>query len=100
MSEPKTLVEKVWERHVVVAPEGEPTLIYIDLQLLHEVTLTQAFQGLRLANRKERHPDLCIPTVDYNVPQTNESPIKIVDQIAATQIKTLHKICAEFGIEL
>jgi 3-isopropylmalate/(R)-2-methylmalate dehydratase large subunit len=100
MSEPKTLFEKVWEQHVVVAPEGEPTLIYIDLQLLHEVTSPQAFEGLRLANRKVRCPDRCIATVDHNVPTTLEGRLNIVDQIAATQIETLRKNCAEFGIEL
>ncbi len=100
MSEPKTLFEKVWEQHVVVAPEGEPTLIYIDLQLLHEVTSPQAFEGLRLANRKVRCPDRCIATVDHNVPTTLEGRLNIVDQIAATQIATLRKNCAEFGIEL
>jgi len=100
MSEPKTLFEKVWEQHVVVAPEGEPTLIYIDLQLLHEVTSPQAFEGLRLANRKVRCPDRCIATVDHNIPTTLEGRLNIVDQIAATQIATLRKNCAEFGIEL
>jgi 3-isopropylmalate/(R)-2-methylmalate dehydratase large subunit len=100
MSEPKTLFEKVWEQHVVVAPEGEPTLIYIDLQLLHEVTSPQAFEGLRLANRKVRCPDRCIATVDHNIPTTLEGRLNIVDQIAATQIETLRKNCAEFGIEL
>src|SRR5665213_3017035 len=100
MSEPKTLFEKVWEQHVVVAPEGEPTLIYIDRQLLHEVTSPQAFEGLRLANRKVRCPDRCIATVDHNIPTTLEGRLNIVDQIAATQIETLRKNCAEFGIEL
>src|SRR5664280_1412945 len=100
MSEPKTLFEKVWEQHVVVAPEGEPTLIYIDLQLLHEVTSPQAFEGLRLAGRKVRRTDRCIATVDHNVPTTIEGRLHIVDQIAATQIATLRKNCAEFGIEL
>ena len=100
MSESKTLFEKVWEQHVVVAPEGEPTLIYIDLQLLHEVTSPQAFEGLRLANRKVRCPDRCIATVDHNIPTTLEGRLNIVDQIAATQIATLRKNCAEFGIEL
>jgi 3-isopropylmalate/(R)-2-methylmalate dehydratase large subunit len=100
MSESKTLFEKVWEQHVVVAPEGEPTLIYIDLQLLHEVTSPQAFEGLRLANRKVRCPDRCIATVDHNIPTTLEGRLNIVDQIAATQIETLRKNCAEFGIEL
>src|SRR3974390_2796463 len=96
----KTLFEKVWEQHVVAERKGEPTLLYIDLQLLHEVTSPQAFEGLRLANRKVRRPDRCIATVDHNVPTTIEGRLNIVDQIAATQIATLRKNCAEFGIEL
>ena len=99
-TEPKTLFEKVWEQHVVVEPEGEPTLLYIDLQLLHEVTSPQAFEGLRLAGRKVRRPDRSIATVDHNVPTTIEGRLNIVDQIAATQIATLRKNCADFGIEL
>ena len=96
----KTLFEKVWERHVVVEPEGEPTLLYIDLQLLHEVTSPQAFEGLRLTGRKVRRPDRSIATIDHNVPTTKEGRLKIVDQIAATQIAALRTNCAEFGIEL
>src|ERR1039457_549182 len=99
-SEAKTLFEKVWEQHVVVEPAGEPTVLYIDLQLLHEVTSPQAFEGLRLAGRKVRRPDRCIATVDHNVPTTIAGRLNIVDQIAATQIATLRKNCAEFGIEL
>ena len=99
-SKPKTLFEKVWEQHVVVEPEGEPTLLYIDLQLLHEVTSPQAFEGLRLTGRKVRRPDRCIATVDHNVPTTIAGRLNIVDQIAALQIATLNKNCAEFGIEL
>src|SRR5579871_3083950 len=97
---PKTLFEKVWEQHVVAEPKGEPALIYIDLQLLHEVTSPQAFEGLRLAGRKVRRPDRCIATVDHNVPTTVEGRLHIVDQIAATQIETLRKNCADFGVEL
>jgi 3-isopropylmalate/(R)-2-methylmalate dehydratase large subunit len=96
----KTLFEKVWEKHVVVEPKGEPTVLYIDLQLLHEVTSPQAFEGLRLTGRKVRRPDRCIATVDHNVPTTIEGRLNIVDQIAAKQIATLNKNCAEFGIEL
>src|SRR6201987_3314182 len=99
-SEPKTLFEKVWEQHVVVEPQGEPTLLYIDLQLLHEVTSPQAFEGLRLSGRKVRRPDRCIATVDHNVPTTIEGRLHILDQIAATQIETLRKNCADFGVEL
>src|SRR5208282_254750 len=99
-SEPKTLFEKVWEQHIVVEPQGEPTVLYIDLQLVHEVTSPQAFEGLRLAGRKVRRPDRTIATVDHNVPTTLEGRLHIVDQIAAKQIATLSKNCEEFGIEL
>src|SRR5580658_6001598 len=99
-TEPKTLFEKVWDQHVVVEPKGEPTLLYVDLQLLHEVTSPQAFEGLLLAGRKVRRPDRTIATVDHNVPTTIEGRLHIVDQIAATQIATLRKNCADFGVEL
>ena len=99
-TEPKTLFEKVWNQHVVVEPKGEPTLLYIDLQLVHEVTSPQAFEGLRLAGRKVRRPDRTIATVDHNMPTTIEGRLNIVDQIAATQIATLRKNCADFGVEL
>src|SRR5579871_4530675 len=99
-TEPKTLFEKVWEQHVVVEPKGEPTLLYIDLQLVHEVTSPQAFEGLRLAGRRVRRPDRTVATIDHNVPTTIEGRLHIVDQIAATQIATLRKNCAEFGVEL
>jgi 3-isopropylmalate/(R)-2-methylmalate dehydratase large subunit len=97
---PKTLFEKVWEQHVVAEPEGEPTLIYIDLQLVHEVTSPQAFEGLRLAGRKVRRPDRTIATVDHNIPTTIEGRLNIVDQVAAKQISTLRQNCADFGVEL
>jgi 3-isopropylmalate/(R)-2-methylmalate dehydratase large subunit len=99
-SAPKTLFEKVWEQHVVVEPEGEPTVLYIDLQLVHEVTSPQAFEGLRLAGRKVRRPDRTIATVDHNVPTTKEGRLNIVDQISAKQIATLRQNCADFGVEL
>ena len=99
-SEPKTLFEKVWEQHVVVEPKGEPTILYIDLQLVHEVTSPQAFEGLRLAGRPVRRPDRTIATVDHNVPTTIEGRLHIVDQIAATQIATLRKNCVDFGVTL
>ena len=88
-SEPKTLFEKVWKQHIVVEPGGEPTVLYIDLQLVHEVTSPQAFEGLRLAGRKVRRPDRTIATVDHNVPTTIEGRLHIVDQIAATQIASI-----------
>jgi len=96
----KTLFEKVWEQHVVVEPEGEPTVLYIDLQLVHEVTSPQAFEGLRLAGRKVRRPDRTIATVDHNVPTTKEGRLNIIDQISAKQIATLRQNCAYFGVEL
>src|SRR6202041_1563279 len=96
---PKTLFEKVWQQHVVVEPEGEPTLLYIDLHLLHEVTSPQAFEGLRLAGRKVRRPDRSIATVDHNVPTTANRLI-IEDAIAARQMDALRTNCAEFGISL
>src|SRR6202167_714156 len=95
---PRTLFEKVWQQHVVVEPAGEPTLLYIDLQLLHEVTSPQAFEGLRLAGRKVRRPDRSIATVDHNVPTTIAGRLNIIDTIAATQIATLRKNCADLGV--
>src|ERR1039458_2263450 len=99
-SEPKTLFEKVWKQHIVVEPEGEPTILYSNLQLVHEVTSPQAFEGLRIAGRKVRRPDRTIATVDHNVPTTIEGRLNIVDQISAKQIATLRKNCADFGVEL
>ncbi len=100
MTAPKTLFEKIWKQHVVVQPEGEPSLLYIDLQLLHEVTSPQAFEGLRLSGRTVRNPKRCIATVDHNIPTTIEGRLNIIDEIAAKQMSTLRKNCAEFGIEL
>ena len=96
----KTLFEKVWEQHLVAEPEGEPALLYIDLQLLHEVTSPQAFEGLRLSGRKVRRPDRSMATVDHNIPTTLDARLNILDPIASTQIKTLRQNCQEFGIEL
>src|SRR6201996_1834591 len=95
----RTLFEKVWQKHVVVAPEGEPALLYIDLHLLHEVTSPQAFEGLRLAGRKVRRPDRSVATVDHNVPTTTNRLV-IEDAIAAKQMDALRANCADFGIEL
>src|ERR1700757_1576451 len=96
-TEPKTLFEKVWQQHVVVEPKGEPTLLYIDLQLVHEVTSPQAFEGLRLAGRTVRRPDLTIATMDHNVPTL---PGPITDEIAKRQLDALAANCAEFGVPL
>ncbi len=95
----RTLFEKVWESHVVAAPEGEPALLYIDLHLLHEVTSPQAFEGLRLAGRTVRRPDRCVATVDHNVP-TTANRLLVADAIAARQMDALRTNCAEFNIPL
>ncbi|HKX67228.1 MAG TPA: 3-isopropylmalate dehydratase large subunit [Intrasporangium sp.] len=92
-----TLAEKVWEAHVVRRAEGEPDLLYIDLHLLHEVTSPQAFDGLRLAGRPVRRPDLTLATEDHNVPTT---PGPITDPVSKVQVDTLRRNCAEFGIRL
>lgn len=94
----KTIIEKIWDQHVVYEEQGKPDLLYIDLHLLHEVTSPQAFEGLRLAGRKVRRPDLCFATMDHNVPTRNLPTIN--DPIAKKQITTLEKNCEEFGVEL
>ena len=104
MAEKLTLAEKVWNDHIVAKGEnGEPDLLYIDLQLLHEVTSPQAFDGLRLAGRKLRRPDLHLATEDHNVPtegiQTG-SLLEIKEATSRTQVETLRKNCEEFGIRL
>ena len=99
MDRPKTLVEKVWERHVVRKAEGEPDLLYVDLHMVHEVTSPQAFEGLRLAGRKVRRPDLTLATMDHNVP-TTEIGLPIRDEVSAKQMEALRRNCEEFGIEL
>jgi 3-isopropylmalate/(R)-2-methylmalate dehydratase large subunit len=93
----RTLAEKVWDAHVVRRAEGEPDLVYIDLHLVHEVTSPQAFDGLRLAGRPVRRPDLTLATEDHNVPTTG---LTIEDPISSKQVETLRKNCAEFGIRL
>ncbi|HLR64294.1 MAG TPA: 3-isopropylmalate dehydratase large subunit [Pseudogracilibacillus sp.] len=98
MAKPKTIIEKVWEKHVVHEEEGKPDLIYIDLHLIHEVTSPQAFEGLRLTNRKVRRPDLTFATMDHNVPTINRETIK--DPISKLQMETLEKNCKDFGVEL
>ncbi|OBI08440.1 isopropylmalate isomerase [Mycolicibacter nonchromogenicus] len=98
--QPRTLAEKVWADHVVVSGGGtEPDLIYIDLHLVHEVTSPQAFEGLRLAGRRVRRPDLTIATEDHNVP-TADIDKPIADPVSRTQVETLRHNCAEFGIRL
>lgn len=104
MAEKLTLAEKVWNDHIVAKGEnGEPDLLYIDLQLLHEVTSPQAFDGLRLTGRKLRRPDLHLATEDHNVPTegiVSGSLLEIKEMTSRTQVETLRKNCAEFGIRL
>jgi 3-isopropylmalate/(R)-2-methylmalate dehydratase large subunit len=100
----RTLAEKVWDQHVVVRGEGEgaarePDLIYIDLHLVHEVTSPQAFDGLRLAGRQLRRPDLTIATEDHNVP-TVDIDKPIADPVSRLQVDTLRRNCEEFGVRL
>jgi 3-isopropylmalate/(R)-2-methylmalate dehydratase large subunit len=103
----KTLADKLWDAHVVHSAAGEPDLLYIDLHLVHEVTSPQAFDGLRLAGRGVRRPDLTLATEDHNVPTDWTLPTagasivdSIVDRVSRTQVETLRANCAEFGIRL
>jgi 3-isopropylmalate/(R)-2-methylmalate dehydratase large subunit len=93
------LFDKVWDRHLVATPPGEPPLLYVDLHLVHEVTSPQAFEGLELAGRKVRRPDLTVATMDHDVPTIGaDQPIK--DELAAAQIARLRANCAAHGITL
>lgn len=95
----KTLYDKVWDSHLVAQEAGKPALLYIDLHLIHEVTTPQAFDGLRLTNRKVRRPDLTFGTLDHAIPTINRH-LPFNDPIAAEQVATLRKNCAEFGVKL
>lgn len=95
---PKTLFEKIWDKHIVHEEKGKPTLLYIDLHLVHEVTSPQAFEGLRESGRKVRRTDKTFATMDHNVPTIDRNNIK--DPVSAQQIKTLENNCKEFGVEL
>lgn len=104
MADKLTLAEKVWNDHIVAKGEnGDPDLLYIDLQLLHEVTSPQAFDGLRLAGRKLRRPDLHLATEDHNVPTegiVSGNLLEIAEPTSRVQVETLRKNCAEFGVRL
>ena len=104
MTEKLTLAEKVWGDHIVRKGEnGEPDLLFIDFQLLHEVTSPQAFDGLRLAGRTMRHPELHLATEDHNVPTVGIKTgnlLEIKDEVSRTQVSTLRKNCEEFGVRL
>ena len=93
----RTIIDKIWDAHVVSAPPGAPSLIYVDLHLVHEVTSPQAFDGLRARGLPVRRPDLTFATVDHSIP-TTPAHLPIADQVAARQVATLEANCAEFGI--
>ncbi|MFN2520248.1 MAG: 3-isopropylmalate dehydratase large subunit [Candidatus Limnocylindria bacterium] len=93
----RTLAEKVWDDHVVHRAPAEPELLYVDMHLVHEVTSPQAFEGLRLAGRRVRRPDLTLATMDHNIPTIGTA---ITDPVSARQIEALVRNCAEFGIRL
>ncbi|MBY0010150.1 3-isopropylmalate dehydratase large subunit [Paenibacillus typhae] len=94
----KTMFEKIWDNHVIHSEEGKPSIIYIDLHLVHEVTSPQAFEGLRLSGRKVRRPELTFATMDHNVPTKDRFNIK--DPISKQQIDTLSQNCRDFGVRL
>lgn len=94
----KSIIDKVWEKHIVHQEEGKPDLLYIDLHLVHEVTSPQAFSGLRMKNRKVRRPDKTFATMDHNVPTKNRFVIN--DKVALNQMTTLEKNCQEFNVPL
>jgi 3-isopropylmalate/(R)-2-methylmalate dehydratase large subunit len=98
-SQPRTMFQKIWDNHVVHAEPGKQTILYIDLQLVHEVTSPQAFEGLRLAGRKVRRPDRTVATPDHNIPTTDRS-LPIADAISRQQVDTLRQNCREFGIKM
>lgn len=95
----KTLLDKLWDKHVVHSEANKPDLIFIDLHLIHEVTTPQAFEGLNMANRKVRRPDLTFATMDHNVP-TKDRDKKVEDELSAKQMERLETNCTEYGIEL
>jgi 3-isopropylmalate/(R)-2-methylmalate dehydratase large subunit len=96
-SKPRTIIEKIWDNHVVSEQPGAPSLLYIDLHLVHEVTSPQAFDGLRARGLKVRRPDLTIATTDHSTPTTPRG-FPILDKIAATQVEKLIQNCKDFGI--
>ncbi|HQU26671.1 MAG TPA: 3-isopropylmalate dehydratase large subunit [Acidimicrobiales bacterium] len=95
----RTLYDKLFDEHVVATPVGEPTLLYIDLHLVHEVTSPQAFDGLRLNGRRVRRPDRTLATADHNVP-TDPPSVPVADPVSRRQLEVLEENCAEFGVTL
>ncbi|HET8991264.1 MAG TPA: 3-isopropylmalate dehydratase large subunit [Acidimicrobiales bacterium] len=95
----RTLYDKIFDEHVVAAPDGEPTLLYVDLHLVHEVTSPQAFDGLRLNGRRVRRPERTLATADHNVP-TDPPSVPVADPVSRRQLEVLEENCAEFGVTL
>src|SRR2546422_10194045 len=98
MNTPRTLGQKLWDSHVVRSTPGEPDLLYVDLHLVHEVTSPQAFEGLRLAGRSVRRPDLTVATMDHNVPTRGGA--RAADELSRKQMETLAENCRREGIPL
>ena len=96
---PRTLFDKIWDSHVIKEEQGKPSLLYVDLHLVHEVTSPQAFDGLRMSGRKVRRPDLTVAVADHNTP-TWDLSLPITDPIAQQQLDTLGNNCDEFGLTL
>jgi 3-isopropylmalate/(R)-2-methylmalate dehydratase large subunit len=102
-AEPRTIIQKIWDQHVVRSAEGEPDLLFVDLHLVHEVTSPQAFDGVRAAGRTVRRPDLTLATMDHNVPTDpaqTRGDLPIADELSAVQMEALRRNCEEFGIRL
>ena len=99
MNAPQTLVEKIWDDHVVAEGQGAPSVLAVDLHLVHEVTSPQAFTGLRRRGLTVRHPERTVATADHSVPTTPRN-LPILDEMAAAQVAQLETNCREFGIPL
>ena len=95
----RTLFDKLWDAHLVCEGPEDSSIMYIDLHLVHEVTSPQAFEGLRLAGRKVRRPDLTFATLDHNIPTTGNRMV-IDDELSRTQVEVLRRNCREFGVPL
>lgn len=95
---PRTLIDKIWDSRLLDRGEGD--LIYVDMHLIHEVTSPQAFEGLRLAGRRVRRPELMVGTVDHDVPTTGRRTLPLDDEVATTQLRLQERNCREFGVEL
>src|SRR5258708_8620238 len=96
-TQPRTLFEKIWDAHLVHAPEGQPALVYVDLHLVHEVTSPQAFEGLRLAGRTVRRPDQAVATMDHTVPTMNQD-LPIADEPTPNQGEPRRPNCTQFDL--